>query len=614
MSENAQQDKKFGTIAVERQLLTQEKLDRALVIQRCIITRTKVHLPIGAVLQKMGLLSSEQVEQVLAIQNGSAPPTDDASADRADIDETACDCTASQFVELTVSTDKLTASISPLIQEQAPPSLDDVKLLLLENDIDYGVVSDNLLSAHLEKNPMPPDSFVVARGKPPVPGTPPEIRYYFDTDPLRIGTLLEDGTMDWKNRGEIPQVRQGDLLAEKVGGTKGEPGINIHGQEIKPPRVKEHALKCTKGAERSEDKTQVLAKVNGTPKLSSDGRIGVFGVLPIESDIGIETGNIEFEGHIEVDGGVCSGYRVKGGSLNTREIQSAHIEIENDLVSYGGVYNSTITVGGHFKASHIHNCTVEVLGDLIVEKEIFGCTIEVNGRCLVESGKIIGSKISAKKGIQTKDIGTRAARPSELTVGVDFKYTRDVQAAKAKLDDLGQRKENTTADIVKLKTRIDELDAQLGTTAQEQDHCMVQKRELENRLKNPAESKNPKKRALIEGLIQDLAVKYEALDQQVHRIMAQDDTVRNKIAQHKKDIEAFEVEIQEIEENLSLMEEAAKVDPGVPVVKASGMVYAKTSVTGPHKKIIIPKEMQCVRIAEGLEDGNRYQMKISSVR
>jgi uncharacterized protein (DUF342 family) len=83
--------------------------------------------------------------------------------------------------------------------------------------------------------------------------------YYFDTNPMRIGTLLEDGSMDWKNRGEIPQVRTGELLAEKVGGDPGRPGMNVLGQEIAPPRIKDPSLKFGKGAQRSEDGTQILA-------------------------------------------------------------------------------------------------------------------------------------------------------------------------------------------------------------------------------------------------------------------------------------------------------------------------------------------------------------------
>lgn len=625
MSDNSQQDKMFGDIAIEQQLLTKEKLDRALLIQRCITNRTKVYLPIGAVLQKMGLLSEEQVETVLAKQNNNIPD----SIEVAPVDEpvaapeisassqplaTDPETNGSAKLSIVVSPDKLTATIAPVEEGQPAPSLDAVKLLLMEQDIDFGVISDKLLATYLERNPMPPDPFIVARGTPPVEGVPPEIIYHFDIDPLRIGTLLEDGTMDWKNRGEIPQVAKGDLLAEKVGGEEGKPGTSVHGQEIKPPRVKEPALKFTKGAERSEDKTKIFAKINGTPKLGVDGRIGVFGILPIDTDVGIETGNVNFDGHIEVDGGVCSGYTVKGGSLNTREIQSATIELAEDLVSYGGIYSSTITVGGHLKASHIHNSTVEVLGDLVVEKELFGCTVLVNGRCLIESGKIIGSKITAKKGIQTKDIGTRAAKPSELVVGVDFKNERDIKSSKERIDSLEKQIGEANNDLTRMKETIDKLDAELGSVAQEQDGCMVQKRELEEKLKNPAISQNKEKSALLNELITDLGKKYNQLDKRVHEIMSMDDQARNQLKARKQFIEDATAEIEALEENIIVLEEAAKVDAGIPVVKASGMVYTKTSVAGPHKKIIIPKDMQCVRIAESLEDGKMYQIKISNLR
>lgn len=614
MSENDRQDKLFGDIAVEKQIVTREKLERALVIQRCIANRTRVYMPIGSVLQKMGLVTDAQVEEVLAIQKGTlqeapaiavSPPV--VAAQPLDGDPTAP-------IVLEVSADKLTAAIAPAKAGQPPPTLDAVKLILMEKEVAFGLVSESLLAAHLSKNPMPAEPFVVARGTPPVPGTPPEIRYYFDTNPLRIGTLLEDGTMDWKNRGDIPQVAVGDVLAEKVGGEPGKPGTSVFGLELPPPRVKEPALKFSRGAERSEDGRQIVAKIKGTPKLGTDGRVGVFGVLPIDGDIGIETGNINFDGHIEVNGGIDNGYKVKGGSLSIREIQNAEIEVSDDLVSQGGVYASTILVGGHFKASHVHNCTLEVLGDLVVEKEIFGCTILVNGRCMVDSGKIIASKITTKKGIAVKDIGTQAARPSELIVGVDFKFERDMNACKEQIAELERRKVESTNAVTALRAQIDKLDAELGQVAQEQDGSMVQKRQLEEKLKAPEIAKNPEKRSLLDELINDLAAKYDLLDKRVQELMTMDDMVRKQISHHQNALKEMDPQIAAVQEQIALLEEAAKIDPGIPVVKASGIVYAKTLVVGPHRKILVPEDMRNVRIAESEEEPKQYQMKISSLR
>lgn len=607
------QDEMFGDIAVRENLVTREKIERALVIQRCISGRTKVYMPLGSVLHKMGLLTEDQVDRVLALKNG-VPPEEAAVREETASDDGPQYCDPNTCLNIAVSDDKLTVTIAPAGDNFVAPPIHDVKRLLSEREIVFGLISDQLLSTHLEKSPMPMDPFVVARGEPPVPGRPAEVRYYFDTDPMRIGTLLEDGTMDWKNRGDIPQVNEGDLLAEKEGGDPGGPGINVYGLEVPPPRIKEPALKFTKGAGRSEDGQQIVAKCDGMPKLGADGRIGVFKVLPIDGDIGVETGNIEFDGHIEVNGGVTSGYKVAGASLNVKEIQNARIELSEDLSSDAGIYGSQVIVGGNLKASHIHNSTVEVLGDLVVQKEIFGCTIAINGRCLVESGKIIASTITSKKGVQVKDIGTQASKPSELTVGVDFKFQRDMESAEQQIEQLAESRAVAEAEVAQLRGRIDDLDAELGAVAQDQDGCMVQKRQLEAKLKTPAIAASAEKQSLIEELIGDLGKKYDQLDEHVKRIMSQDDLVRAKMAALQKQIKEMEAQSDAATEQMAVLEEAARLDPGIPVVKASGMVYSKTTVVGPHKKIIIPNEMQNVRIAESEEDPKQYAMKISSLR
>jgi hypothetical protein len=51
------------------------------------------------------------------------------------------------------------------------------------------------------------------------------------------------------------------------------------------------------------------------------------------------------------------------------------------------------------------------------------------------------------------------------------------------------------------------------------------------------------------------------------------------------------------------------------MVKVSGTVYERTKITGPHKKMIIPEKMQCVRISEiKSETGGKHEMTISNLR
>ena len=607
MPEETGLDKRFGEISIEKQWITEENLERALVIRRAIFNRTKVHTPIGKVLQKMGLMTEEQVELVLTEQKSGTSTTI--------VEESASEETIhfSDVFDLEISDDKLAAFLIPTGLDHKSVTIDDIHQLLADKGITFGLVEEKSLSAYLEASPLSPVPFKVATGIAPTPKIPPDIVFHFDTDPLRIGTLKTDGTMDWKDRGEIPQVAIGDLLVEKVGGDPGAPGTNIFEQEVQPPRIKEEKFKTEKGAQVSEDGLQVTAKISGMPRLEADGRIAVYSVLPINGDIGLETGHVEFEGHIEVKGDVTSGYQVKGKSLSAKEIQKATIEMSEDVVSTGGIYNSMLKVGGSLKANHIHHCTIELLGTLVVEREIFGCTIETNGQVIISNGKIIASKVGAKKGIQTKDIGTGASKPSEITIGIDHKLVRDMKVLKEELTDLEKRKSETEDAVIKHKGRIDALADELGQVAQEQDNVMVQKRNLEEKLDGPPPMENMQKRQLLTEMIGELGDKYNELDKKVHAIMDQDEQIRLLVNGLVKSLPEIDQEIEGKKDGIELLEEAAKIDPGFPVIKASGTVYSKTLVIGPHKKLTIDQDLTRVRIAESKDDANQYQIKTSAL-
>ena len=266
MADTTGNEKRFGEIAVSMNLVHQEKLNRALVIQKMVFSRTKVHMPIGRVLLEMGAVTQEQIDTILETQEYLFQKKKASDECR-----TAKDATPAQEtfagVKLIVSADKLSAYLSP---SDAPPSgltPESVKAYLTEQGIEFGLVDDQELAAYLAQSPLPGDPFKVASGVAPVDGRPPKIIFHFDTDPLRIGTLKSDGTMDWKNRGTIPQVNVGDLLAEKTEGEQGLPGTTVYNQVLPPPRIRQPVFKCGKGAQKSEDGTRILAKVDGTPKL-----------------------------------------------------------------------------------------------------------------------------------------------------------------------------------------------------------------------------------------------------------------------------------------------------------------------------------------------------------
>ena len=614
MSKGNTTDNRFGQIAVDLNLCEPEKLDRALVIQRCIYNRTQVHMPIGKVLKEMGVLTQAQIDSVLEAQRAIASEYLPSGA--SDSGRKAQDPDTVSGMQLSIDKDRLAAYLSLNGEALQGITLGKVQQLLEAHGVVFGLVSDEAISAYLAQNPLPAEPFRVACGKPARQGQPSQIRFHFDTDPLRIGTVLDDGTIDWKNRGDVPEVKAGDLLAEKVGGDPGEPGRAVTGEEIFPPKIKEPQIKCARGAERSEDGLTVVAKLAGMPKLTQDGRITVMSVLTIDGDIGIETGHVDFDGYIEVEGGVNSGYRVAARGLQTREIQNAEVDIDEDLVSFGGIYSTKGKVGGNVKASHIHNSSMRITGDLVVEKEVIGSTIEVNGRVILDRGKIIGSKITAKKGIQVRDVGTEASPPSELTVGVDRNYQRGMQACKETLDQLEAQEAELAQAEAQLRKQADDLSAELGEVAQLQDKYMLQMRQYDEKMNGPKAVTDEDERVMLVEMIAEFNQRQEAIDQQVKDLMVSEDAVRS---QHKACLQSqaeARAKVEEIKREMVLLEEDLKNNPGLPVLKISGKVHARTVVAGLHKKLKLSQEMISVRVAESKSESgsNAWQIKISNLR
>lgn len=616
MSDVTVLDKRFGNIAVSMAMIPQEKLDRALVVQNCIFTRTQVHMPIGKVLVEMGALTQEQIDEVLAFQaQMHQEPSGEGQPDKAAPDSDQPNCALSG-IHLTLTSDKLSAYLSPTDVVPEGLTLDAVKAYLKERGVVYGLIEDKALAAYLSATPLDDEPFKVATGIAPVPGRPSEVIYHFNKDPYRIGTLNSDGTMDWKNRGEIPQVAIGDLLVEKIIGDPGKPGINVFGKDVLPPRIREPQLKCAKGAQRSEDGCQITATIEGMPKLIRGGKISVFNVMSIDGDIGVETGHIDFDGHIEASGGVHSGYSVKGKGLRTAEIQDAEIEIKEDLVCDRGIYGTTMKVGGSIKSSHIHNSRIVCLGDVVVEKEIVGCTIETNGSCIIGGGKILDSKIDAKKGVVAGDIGSEAAKPSELTVGFDRQYERDVAELKALLVDMQDQNKDLEAELVDMARQTEVIGTQLGELAQEQESFMAQKRLFEDQLngEGPNAVSDEDEKEMLNDMIAELDEKNAAFEDKAKALMEQEDKARLNLTVRKKSSQALIEKIAANKEKLKGLDEALKVDPGLAVVKASGTLFAKTYIIGRHKEIIIPQNMRSVRVTEVTPEGSaKHKIKISNL-
>lgn len=595
-------DNRFGMIAVELNFVDQEKLDKALVVQSRIFAKAKVKMPIGQILVEMGAITSAERDEILRMQQeldghsatGEEPETSPAKGKPARPTKK-----TGSTIDISVAKDKLTASA--YIDGAVPVTefkVSDVKSMLDSQDILYGIADETQIMAFLNGEIGFGESWTIATGTPPVPDAPPEIKYHFDTRPLKIGTLTEDGLMDWKNRGQLPQVKEGDLLAEKIPGPKGKEGMDVYGKKIPIPKLKEQRFKCGKGARRSEDGLRVHATLSGMPKLSISDEISVMPTLHIQGDISLETGHVEFDGHVEVAGAVEKGYRVKGGSLRADEIRDAQIDIDGDITAMNGIFGATIRCGGNLKAGHIHHSDIILAGDLAVEKEIIESTIDANGRCLINDGIIISSTISAKMGIIAMDIGTKASRSSELIVGIDRQLERELNTIGRKIASTKSESESLSKLLANLKKQSDQINTRLGQVAQEQDKCMVTIRKMKDKVEAGKLKQDSGVAHDLQQAMLELENRQNAYDQDVARLMQEDESISQEIADTEAAIIENTAALQELNTSLDKLKEAQKLNPGKALVKIGGNVFSGTRITGPHSILVLQEDFKRLSIIE----------------
>jgi len=595
-------DNRFGVIAVEMNFVDQEKVDKALVVQSRIFEKTRVKMPIGEILTEMGAISVAERNEILQtqrdiygkIESGKTPESPSKKSQQARSAKK-----EGNALDISVSKDKLTASA--FIDGKVPVTefdVSDVKIMLHAEGILHGIVDDARINAFLNGNVGVGERWTIAAGNDPVPDTPPQIEYHFDTDPLKIGTLTEDGLMDWKERGQLPQVKEGDLLAEKIPGPKGKEGMDIYGKKIPIPKLREQRFKCGKGARRSEDGIQVHATLSGIPKLSVTGEISVMPTLHIQGDISLETGHVTFDGHIEVSGAVEKGYRVKGGSLRANEIRDAQIDIDGDITAMNGIFGATIRTGGNLKAGHIHNTDIIISGDMAVEKEIIESKIEANGRCLINDGIIISSTISSRMGITAMDIGTKASKFSELIVGIDQQLEREANAIKGETQAIKAERENLPKLLQNLRKQSDQVNTRLGEVAQEQDRCMVQHRRLQEKVEAGLLKQGGAAAEKLQKTITELKAKQDAYDHDVAQLMEEDESIGKEIAATETAITQSAAKIQELNTRLDSITETQKMNHGVAMVKIGGNVFSGTKITGPHSVMVLQEDLQRLSIVE----------------
>ena len=516
-------------------------------------------------------------------------------------------------VQISLSEDHMSAVIDFPKGESSGYTVDQVKQLLEENGVRHGIIPDEEIERYLQDLPEQEDPLEIARGEKAVEGKDASIKYFFDTDPLKIGTLKQGGALDFRDRGDLPQVRKDALLALREPPTPGKSGMDVLGAEIRPPHPKDIKLRCGKGAVRSEDGLRAHAAQDGLPMLSADGKLSVLPRLQIPKDVGLETGHVQFDGDVSVGGSIQDGFRVSGGRLSAGEILRADVTVTGDIAVTGGIIGATIRGDGNLKARYIHDARIHVLGDVVVQKEVIDSDILSNGALLMETGKIFNSRVSSKNGIVANQIGSNESKPCSLSVGMDDAARAKIESLKAQKTRKREKCRKLERIAEKLQTISNEMHREIADLAQIQDKSMSEQKELKadaERLKNEESEIEVSE---FFSKIEELDSQIRSAEQRLAKRMDQQERTLEKADELRKRAQELSSECTAIKEDIDEVYEWSQSNGGNPVVKVIGTIFSHTSINGPHTTTQLMRSLAQSTVAEKQvmrADGRREKWKL----
>lgn len=341
----------------------------------------------------------------------------------ASIDETA---------NVTLLEDGLKAQVRfyPTIVGGREFSHEDVVHQLTVKGIKFGI--DDVAIDKYIKNKKFCTNYILAEAMLPIEGSDAVIEYHFNTDPSRKPKMNEDGSVDFHKLDNLSHIQKDEVIATLTPAVMGKPGTDVLGRVLKPKKVNVKFLRKVKNTRLAPNGLDLVSEVNGHASLV-DGQIFVSDIYVIPGNVDASTGDIEYEGNVEVNGNVNTGYKVtaSGDIIVNGIVEGAEIHAGGQIILKRGIQGMSrgvLDAGSNIVAKFIESAEVHAGGYIQTEsimhsKVQAGAEVKVSGR----KGFITGGVIKAGRCVEAKIIGSVMGTATEIAVGENIALSEEVK-------------------------------------------------------------------------------------------------------------------------------------------------------------------------------------------
>jgi len=310
-----------------------------------------------------------------------------------------------------------------LLAEKENSSLVDTGILrqmLEENGIIFGLMPRPLLNED--------SSYTVAWGKAPVPGEDARVRFHVKPLVVRTPKVKDPqkgDEVDYRELGGLVNVKEGQLLLEKIPLTAGIAGLDVFGREVAAKPGRDLKLKFGANVRFSEEEGRLFSTANGK-FLMLDDKASVSEEHLISEDVDLSTGNVTFGGRsLEINGTVLPGFKVRSrGDISiSRGINNAEILAGGNITIYGGVIgqNASVTSMSNVTIDFIENGPrIRASGDLCLKNAALQADLEIGGSLNAVEGKglVVGGKYVVGGSAWVRELGSEGEVVTDITVGI----------------------------------------------------------------------------------------------------------------------------------------------------------------------------------------------------
>ena len=297
-------------------------------------------------------------------------------------------------------------------------SVSDIQEALAAKKVVFGINMESIKKGCKGLSP-----FVAAVGVPPQHGENAVIERKFDLGIKGRPVVDKYDRVDYKNLNLFVLVKKGSVLAVRIPQTQGVPGKNVLGAEVMARNGRPLPLPLGKGTAQQGENT-VIAAIDGQI-VDSKTKIAVDPHLIIRSSVGVSTGNIDFDGSVEIKGNVEAGFIVKatgdieiGGVVSGGDVHGRNVFVSGGV---NGMGRGQVTADEDVRVSFAENARIEAGQDIHISDVSLHSNLRAGKHIILEDrrGQITGGFAAAGEEIRANVLGNQACVVTNISVGVD---------------------------------------------------------------------------------------------------------------------------------------------------------------------------------------------------